>query len=843
MSSTRLVRVLLSILALLPASAAKGHPASGGGGSTFESLWSRLPLRFEANEGQLDAGALFVSRGPGFNLSLTREGASLLFVEPARRGVETPETARPRARSIDLRLIGGNATSQVVGESPTAPANYFVGRDPSRWHRGVKAYRSVRYAAVYPGIDLVFHGRQGRLEYDFVVAPGADPARIELGVGGADGVAVNEEGALVVSAGGHSLVQPRPVLFQEDSAGRREIEGEYRIQGDRVQIAVGAYDRTLPLVIDPVFDYASYYGGSEIEELFGIDHDAQGNIWATGLTGSPNLPLAGALEAGYGGAGDIFVTKFDKNGQLLFSTYIGGRNFEQSWGMALDKAGNAYIVGNTKSTDFPVVGGIQSSLQGDRDAVLLKLDPTGSQLLFSTYLGGNGIDWGYAVDVDSKGAIYVAGETASTSFPVRSAKQATYGGGEDAFVTKLTSDGSSIVYSTYLGGGNHERAWGIKVDSSGRAYIAGTTASPNFPTVAAFQKRYGGGMSDGFMAQLSADGRKLLYSSFAGGTSTDQTFAVAVDGKGNARYVGVAGNKTFPVRQALQPNFGGGNGDGFVIGLTKTGGLQFSTLLGGSLADAAFSVGLDSKANIYVTGQTESPNFPLRSAVQTTLGGLRDGFLVKLRSDGRAFAYSTYFGGDAIDEGTVIDVDPSGRVYLGGFSDGNLPLVHAQQDHFGGTRDGFVARIQVDSQALAVSCAATARVLPGASDALVDIGLTTEVEGGVAPRVELRVFSDDGANVSDLEHPEPERLLLRAERSSAGSGRVYLIVASARDGDGKRGAGTCSVVVPGDEEAGSRDDVLSRAAAAENFFEVHRSLPVGFSRLDRPEPGLSEGRD
>jgi hypothetical protein len=838
MPSKRLLCVLLSMAALLAAPVAAGCEdlVKAGGPAVRNALaasWSQLPLRFETNEGQLDARVLFVSRGPGFNLALTREGASLRFVETDRRGAMAGESG---ALALDLRLVGGNATPRVTGELPAAaPAHYFVGRDPSRWRRGVQTYQSVRYAAIYPGIDLVFHGRNGRLEYDFVVAPGANPGTIGLGIGGADTLAVDAAGNLVMSKGARSLVQPRPVIYQESPLGRSEVAGGYTVEAGRVGFTLAAYDRSRPLVIDPVFAFSTYFGGSALEELFGIAHDAQGNIWTTGLTGSADLAPAHSLDSTYGGAGDTFVAKFDRNGSLLFSTYIGGSDFEQSWGMALDKAGNAYVVGNTKSPDFPVVGGVQGSLSGPRDAFVVKLDSTGSRILYSTYLGGKGIDWGYNIDVDSTGAAYVAGETASADFPTRSAAQATYHGGEDAFVTKLSPDGGSIVYSTFIGGGNHERAWGIKVDAKGQAYVAGTTASPNFPTVNAFQHRYGGGMSDGFMTSISPDGKKFLYSTFAGGTSTDQTYAVAVDSKGNARYVGVAGNKTFPVRQALQSFYGGGTGDAFVIGLSKAGGLQFSTLLGGSLDDSAFSVAVDAKANVYVTGQTESPDFPVRSAFQTALGGLRDGFLAKLQPDGKALFFSTFFGGATIDEGTVIDVDANGVIYLGGFSDGGLPLTHAKQPVFAGKRDAFVARLENSSaQALALSCTAAAKMLPS-SGGLVDVGLTVQREdGGPVPIFDLQVFGDDGGSVYDVDDVQAGRVRLRAERSSPDGDRVYLILVTARDEAGHRGTATCSVAVPRTPESGDVERAAMRAAAVENFFAQHQAPPPGFARLDRP---------
>jgi hypothetical protein len=817
----RLVSVLVPVLALSlwPAVAGCAALAEAGGAagtSALEGSLRRQPLSFEANRGQFDPKVLFVSRGPGYNLSLTREGASLLF-------------ATPRTVAVDLRLVGGNAAPEVVGESPAAaPAHYFVGNDKSRWRSGVPTYQNVRYPAVYQGVDLVFHGRGGRLEYDFIVAPGADPGQIELDVRGADELVLDADGSLVMNVGGQSLIQPRPFIYQDGPAGRTEVAGGYVVRDDRVKFTVASYDRSLPLVIDPVFTLNSSFGGSELEEIFGVAHDSQGNIWATGVTASPDLPVAGAIDGSYGGMGDTFILKYDKAGNLLFATYLGGADFEQSWGMTLDKAGNAYIVGNTKSADFPRVGGLQRPLAGDRDAYLVKLNPTGSRIIFSTLLGGRETDWGYSVQLDAKGAIYVAGETESPDFPVVSAVQPTYKGGEDGFVTKLTPDAKTIIYSTFVGGGNHERIWGIAVDRQGRAYLAGQTGSPNFPTVKAFQRTYGGGRTDAFMTALSADGKKFLYSTYAGGTSMDQGFAVAVDAKGNARFVGGAGNSSFPVRQAIQSAFAGGPSDSFVLGLSKTGSLQFSTLLGGSLGDAAFAVGLDAKANIYVTGQTESPNHPVRNAMQSSLGGLRDGFLIKLRPDGKAFLYSTFFGGETIDEGTVIDVDPSGLVHLGGFTDGP---VEEDQAKFSGVRDGVIARVVETKQAPSVSCAAETKRLPGSDGGLIDVGLSVEVDNG--GDVEMAVFSDDGATADDIDSSEEGRLLLRAVTSSPDSDRVYLVLVTAKDGAGNRGTATCSVIVPRTSAPEDTARVFARAAAVENYFERQRVPPAGFARLGR----------
>jgi hypothetical protein len=834
MRGKRLIPVSLGVLAALAAAAAGALPAPSG------IELDRLPLRFEANQGQLGGDILFVARGPGFSVALTRQGAVLTLSGLARRTAQDPAPDGPaKARTVEIGLVGADPQARVRGEAPSpAHANYFLGSDPSRWRSGVPIYGEVRYAAVYPGIDLVFHGRNGRLEYDFVVAPGADPQAIELRVRGADRVGLDADGALAMSLAGRALLQPRPVIYQETAFGRTPVAGGYAViggsggDGERVRFVLADYDRARPLVIDPTFAFVSYFGGEQIEEAFGVGHDSAGNVWVSGLTASPDLPLAAPLDGAYGGAGDAFLTKFSPKGEMLVATYLGGSSFDQSWALTVDKANNLYVVGDTKSTDFPVVGGLQKSLHGERDAWIAKLDPTGSHILFSTFLGGSGIEFAYAIDLDAKGAMFVSGETESPDFPTgAAAAQPAYGGGTDGFVVKLNADATALLYSTYLGGANFERAWGVRIDAKGRAYVGGQTASPNFPVVKAFQDRYSGGTSDAFMTALSADGAHFLYSTLCGGTSTDQTFGVAVDAQGNARYTGHAGNATFPVKKAIQSHFGGGDSDAFIVALSPTGALQYSTFVGGSLADAAFGIALDGRGNVYITGQTESPDYPVRHAEQPHLGGLRDGFLTKLRSDGKVYVFSTFFGGPTIDEGVAVDVDARGQAFIAGFSDGGFPLVDAAQRDYGGLRDTIIARM-TDKSAPAVSCTAARKRLPRPTRQLVDVGLRLQVEDDMdaQPEVAFEVFADGGSG-RDVQALADGRLALRAAPGAFGADRIYLIAVSATDAMGNRGTAACSVVVPSSTSPADVSRALRRGAAAEEHYRRTGEPPSGFAPL------------
>jgi hypothetical protein len=545
--------------------------------------FAKLPLSFEANQGQTDARVKFLSRGPGYTLFLTGDEVTLELQKP---GVRSQESGAGHIRSalqrttgygerttnhvLRLKLVNANRNAAVVGESALpGKSNYFIGNDPDKWRTNVPTYAKVKYEGVYPGVDLVFYGNQRQLEHDFVVAPGGDASRIALRLGGSKKVSLDAEGNLAIAVEGGEVRLQRPLVYQEDSGGRREVPGGYILRGAReVAFKVGAYDPTEPLVIDPVLEYSTYLGGSRSDFGVSIAVDSSGNAYVAGYTESSNFPTtAGAFQTSLtASAGNGFVTKLNSSGSaLVYSTYLGGNNGDGAFGIAVDLSGNAYVTGYTGSSDFPTTpGAFQTTLaSSSTNGFVTKLNPTGSALVYSTYLGGNADDFAIGIVVDSSGDVYVTGVAYSGNFPTTAgAFQTSFAataGNSNAFVTKLNRTGSALVYSTYLGGTGSDHGDGMAVDSLGNAYVSGFAQSANFPTTAgAFQTALAGSQN-AFVTELNPGGSALVYSTYFGGSDEDQGYGIAVDSLGNAYVTGYTASSNFPATEgAFQTSLAGG---------------------------------------------------------------------------------------------------------------------------------------------------------------------------------------------------------------------------------------------------------------------------------------------
>jgi len=702
--------VLVLALLLVPA-----NTGSGGGtiidksvGMSIVESYGKLPLSFEANKGQTDPEVKFLSRGIGYTLFLAPTEAVLALQKAATSNPQQksdrvhtalgPEAARAQAPAVlRMKLVGSNPAPRLVGLNQLpGKSNYFIGNNPKKWRTNVPNYSKVRYENVYAGVDLIYYGSQGQLEYDFVVAPGAAPGAITLGLEGAEGMAIDPQGNLVLSIGSGEVSLHKPVVYQEVDGVRREIQGGYVLKEDnRVGFQVAAYDAGKPLVIDPTLAYSTYLGGSDTDRGFGIAVDSGGNAYVTGLTISTNFPTASPFQAacGAGGCEDAFVTKFNPTGSaLVYSTYLGGSGNDRGFGIAVDGGGNAYVAGGTNSTNFPTASPFQAARGGGFDAFVTKLNPTGSALVYSTYLGGSGgTSQGVGIAVDSSGNAYVTGNTNSANFPTASSFQAALSGPRDAFVTKFNPAGSALVYSTYLGGSGDDDGGGIAVDSSGNAYVTGNTNSANFPTASPFQAAPGGGF-DAFVSKLNPTGSALVYSTYLGGNGGDFGSGIAVDSSGNAYVAGATASTNFPTASPFQAALGGGF-DAFVTKLNAAGSaLVFSTYLGGSAGDGGSAIALDVDI-VYVTGDTASTNFPTANAIQAAFGGGTDGFVAKLDIPDLVFA--TYLGGSGDDSGASIAVDSGGNAYVTGeTASTDFPTMSPFQAAFGGgTQDAFVTKI------------------------------------------------------------------------------------------------------------------------------------------------------
>ncbi|MBX3276294.1 MAG: SBBP repeat-containing protein, partial [Sandaracinaceae bacterium] len=636
--------------------AAEAQPAAEG---EARRRFGQLPMRYERNDGQHDARAHYVARQGALTLFATDEGPVLsLRVPEAPQAGEAPDGALgpvrpglgaeadgpaerrepPPSRLVGLRIAleGARAGAPIeAGEPLVTRSNYFLGDDPSAWRTDIPNYGSLRYRELAPGVDLVLRGSlEGRIEYDFVVAPGTSP-ELSVRFEGAERVTLGEGGTLEVHAGGAVLEQPPPVLYQEVGGRRVPVEGGYRVVGlDRVRFEVGEYDRSLPLVIDPVLVYGTYLGGSGFDRGWGIAVDGAGAAYVTGYTTSTDFPTLSPAQGALAGGGDAFVAKLNATGTgLVYATYLGGgSNTEEALGIAVDGAGAAYVTGYTFSTNFPTLSPAQAANAGGGDAFVTKLSAAGA-LAYSTYLGGSGTDYGYGIAVDGAGAAYVTGYTTSTNFPTLSPAQAANAGGADAFVTKLSAAGA-LAYSTYLGGSNTDVGRGIAVDGAGAAYVTGETFSSNFPTLSPAQAANAGG-GDAFVTKLSAAGA-LAYSTYLGGSSSDYGWGIAVDGAGAAYVTGYTGSSNFPTLSPAQAANAGG-WDAFVTKLSAAGALAYSTYLGGSGSDFGRGIAVDGAGAAYVTGETSSIDFPATAgAFRTTTAGGGDAFVAKLGPDGAA---------------------------------------------------------------------------------------------------------------------------------------------------------------------------------------------------------------
>jgi Beta-propeller repeat/Cep192 domain 4/HYDIN/CFA65/VesB-like, Ig-like domain len=709
-----------------------GHGAVAGRGqaeSRVRNVYLNLPLRFEVNQGQMDPRAKFIARGNNYALFLM-SGEAVLYLNKPSQGIgREPNIQEPVPNSSDadivqMRIVGADSPAGISAlEELPGRTNYFIGGNPSNWRSNVASYAKVKYKNIYPGIDLIYHGKQGQLEYDFVVAPGTYPGIITLAFaisreqGEAGGLQIDADGNLVIETSEGVISFRKPRVYQEIGGSEQVIAGRYVDRGKgQVGFEIGEYDRTKPLIIDPVLIYSTYLGGNDADYGVGIAVDSTGEAFVVGHTFSNNFPVFSSttpFQQTRNGGADVFVTKFNSDGSALeYSTYLGGSGNDYGQAITIDSTGNAYVTGRTESTNFPVAGTPFQATCGtcassNASAFVAKLDSTGSNLLYSTYLGGSNQDEGHGIGVDSSGNAYVTGITASSNFPLTPANalRTSFVGSTEAFVTGLDSTGLNLLYSTFLGGTGSDSGEAIAVDSAGKVYVAGYTTSP-FVALAtgAFQGVNKGG-TDGFVGKLDpsqSGSASLVYFTFLGGTAQEKARGIAVNSAGEAYVTGFTESNDFPVANAAQTTKGGGTGsDAFVTKLSADAtSAIFSTYLGGSDADRGRSIAVDTSDNAYFAGFTLSIDFPTVNPFQASLAGGRDAFVVKINPAG-SLVYSSYLGGIANEngnDGAFVAVDAGENAYVTGDTvSSDFPLSNAYQSMCGSCTiartDGFVAKV------------------------------------------------------------------------------------------------------------------------------------------------------
>lgn len=697
---------------------------------------AQLPLTFEANQGQTSSQVNFLTHSKGYTAYLTA-GGMVLSLRP-NQPVPAQQTSNGAASNksqqlsstLQFKLVGAAKNPTVTGEDlQPGRVNYFIGRDPAKWHTNVRAYAKVRYKNVYPGIDLVYYGNQRQLEYDFAVSPGADPGRIQFEITGANQIGLDAEGNLVLQTVGQELHFQSPLVYQESNGVRVPVGGTYVMEDStHVGFHVAQYDSSKPLVIDPVLVYSTYLGGSGDDQPTGIAVDSTGCVYVAGYTDSTDFPLAtlGSLPAG---ATHVFVAKLDSTGSnLVYADYIGGNGEDYGIALVLDSANDVYVTGSTTSSDFPVVNPYQGTYPGSYNGFLTRISADGSSLLYSTYLGGNSSDAPSSIAIDSSGSVLVAGNTASTNFPVVNAYQATVSPNQDGlygyygFLTKFSSNGSSLIYSTYFGGNSNvvlncggNPCWpspyseitGIALDSGGNVYAAGNTNTYNFPTTSGAYLSTDSTQQDsvvGFVSKFGSSGN-LDYSTYFYESSGAimGINAIAVDASGSAYVTGIAlSDGTFPITSTsiCDPSvYGAGCNFAFVTKFDTVGStLLYSTFLGPNNGATPQAIALDSNNDAYVLASSSSGSFSIVDGLEPYTSG-SDLLLVEIDPLATTQMFATDLGGSADEFPDGIAIDSNRNLYIAASTDSiDFPVtLGAFQNVLAGGMDAFLLKIGPNS--------------------------------------------------------------------------------------------------------------------------------------------------
>jgi hypothetical protein len=640
-------------------------------------ILANAPLRFEPADGGAGKQAGYIARGARYHFEFSANRAVLCSGR----------------KNVSLRFAGANRAARIEGvELLASKTNIYLGNDASKWRHAVPNYGRVKVDELYRGIDLAYYGSGGELEYDLTVNPGADPQQIRWRL---DGVNARRDrnGDLVAS-----LIQKHPVAYQiAADGGRHMVTSRYRKNTDGTYgFELGAYDRSRALVIDPTLVVAQYFAGSYENVAYAVSHDSHGLVYVAGTTESTDLPLVGSsYQSTEGGGQDLFFAivnpKLSGSAQVLYVTYLGGTGDEDFGGMYVGPAGDVYLTGTTGSSNFPIVNGyqtLQAGSNGDTDSFVSWFNSSQS-LVYSSYFGGSDAEMGMAIAVAPNGNIWIAGDTQSSDLPVTSGSfQPSLIGVQNMYIAEFNGTGSgtsSLLYSIYIGGTHWDEAYGIAVAPDNTVWLAGGTFSPDIWIESAsgqgkpYQGLYGGD-GDAYIAHINpalSGLSALLYSSFLGGSQTDEATSLVLDPSGNIILSGYTVSSNFPVSSNAYQTTYGGDTDAFVSILnTAKGQLVYSTYFGGADADAAMDLKEDSNGVLYVAGYTESSGLPSTSgALQAKYDDAVDAFGLKLdpsKSGAAGIDYFTYLGSDGQQVAYGVDFDSSGDMYLAGYSSSNI---------------------------------------------------------------------------------------------------------------------------------------------------------------------------
>jgi hypothetical protein len=694
------------------------HDRVGSGRNPVEAIpLHQLP--FIANHGQFGSAVDFRADAGGATIWLTPGGVFYQFVRSLNPDTQTNlppglaselEDQTVEQLLIRMSLVGGSMQSEAIPEDRTSlECNYLRGAEPSGWVHHVPTYRTVTYPEVYPGIDLRFKGTSGHLEYDFEVAPSADPSTIRVRFQGADSLRLDPSGNLIIHSRLGSVVERAPISYQLDGLDSIPRSGGYLLFDDNTFgfDIDDSYDPSLPLIIDPVVTFSSFLGGSLSDYGRAITVDDDSCMYIAGYVVSVDFPLASPFDSTYNdtltGHYDAFISKISGDGdELLFSTYLGGTEAnDRIFDIAIDADRYVYVCGVTEASDFPVVNAFQATLEGPSDAFLAKLSQDGSSLEYATYFGGSGTETGGALAVDVLNRPCMAGNTSSPDLDLPASPfDATLDGDFDAFFCRLSADGLTLEAGGYLGGTSNDRGSAIATDTALNLYVAGYTDSDDFPATGGFDSTYEGGVAigDAFLVKFNNDGDSIIYSTYLGGSNDDVALGLAVDDDMRPHVTGYTFSSDYPQANLYVSSFDGLY-SGFVTKLEASGdALVYSGFLAGSGEDVATDIAIDHTGAAHVSGHTSSSNFPIHNGVQTSFYGSIDAFATCIEPDGTGLVYSTYLGAISLEFAYGVAVDASRNTYLVGYTDSpSFLTVDPYQGSLAGGYDVFVTRIALEA--------------------------------------------------------------------------------------------------------------------------------------------------
>jgi len=692
-------------------------PAALGTASVISGL-GQFPLYFIENRGQTDPEVVYYVKGSNAAVFFTPRGLTIALQDASFPTLSVGADHRIASRYVlRLEFVGAREVTPIGEQKAETLFSYFRG-SPQEWVTGVPSYHRLTYRQLWPGIDLSFYGQGGKLKYEFLVHPGADPRLIRLAYSGTDSLALRDNGDLALSVAGQEFLDAAPVAYQLLGSRQIPVHVSYEVKESEFAFAVNGYNPALPLVIDPELIYCGYIGGTSLDDAVGVAVGPDGSVYIAGTTSSDenSFPVAVGPDVTYDfGAGDVYVARLQPDFRgFIYCGYISGTDWVA--GIAVDGEGAAYVAGTAGPGQLPVSMGPDLTLNGVMDAFVVKVAPDGTALEYGGYIGGEGIEYGQGVAVGPDGSAYLVGKTTSKedTFPVTVGPDLTYNGtgpwGDgDAFVARISPDGSRFIYCGYIGGIRDDEATGVAVDASGAAYVVGTTRSSE----ATFPVRVGPDLvyddvevefdwPDVFIAKVAPDGASLVYCGYIGGTRSDEARAVAVDRWGNAYVTGNTYSTPetgFPVLigPVTEPGY---SDNGFITKVSADGQrLIYSGFVGGLDRSWVNAVAVDDEGVAYIVGGTpctEEWGFPVKGGPDLTHNGYVDAFVAKVRANGSGYIYCGYIGGSESDTARGIAIDIAGNAYVVGQTDSihdRFPVRGGPDLTHNGSDDGYVAKV------------------------------------------------------------------------------------------------------------------------------------------------------